>query len=125
VVEYVRRTRGGTLSDAPKGDSRNTSLMEVVGGASVSAKACRCLHKLRNQRWSTRMKGRDRRRRALEQGVCPKVGCATARKGEVHFCFGLHGGYLVGVLSVLGCVYIVLLGGLRELGEAEKGGWVE
>ena len=28
-----------TLSDAPKGDSRNTSLMDVVSGASVSATA--------------------------------------------------------------------------------------
>ena len=37
----------------------------------------------------------------------------TARKGEVQFCFGLHGGYLVGMLGILGCVYVVLLGRLR------------
>lgn len=51
-----RHTFGSTLSDAPKGDSRNTSLMDVVGGASVSAKACRCLHEQKGQRWSMRAK---------------------------------------------------------------------
>ena len=67
-------------------------------------------------------KGRDQRRSALEHGVGPKVGGATAREGEAHFCFGLHGGYLVGMLGILGCVYVVLLGRLQGGSVREMGG---
>ena len=55
-VVSIWRTLGGTLSEAPKGDSRNTSLMEVVGGASVSAKACRCLHETKGSTITTQAK---------------------------------------------------------------------
>lgn len=48
------------------------------------------------------------------------MGGTAARKGEIHFCFRLDGGYLVGVLGVWGCVQIMLLGRLGN-GEAEKG----
>ena len=69
---------------------------------------------------STRAKGRDGRRSTLEHGVGPKVGGTTARQREIHLRFGLHGRNLVGVLGILRCVYVVLLGGLRErVGEEE------
>lgn len=63
---------------------------------------------------------RDPRRSALEHGVCAKVGGATTGEGEVHFCFRLHGRYLVGMLGILGCVQVMLLGRLWR-GEEKKG----